>query len=79
MKNYKLKAKKPFGHLNQKRVRIPNQCLGIFKQKMTLKYPWLMKKTMRHILEHLQKLSKFHKNGSLTDEEFSKFKEKLIK
>ena len=36
------------------------------------------KKSMSHILEHLQKLSQLHKDGSLTDDEFSKLKEKLI-
>lgn len=36
------------------------------------------KKSMSHILEHLEKLSQLHKDGSLTDKEFSKLKEKLI-
>ncbi|MFC4621053.1 SHOCT domain-containing protein [Comamonas nitrativorans] len=37
------------------------------------------KKSMNHILEHLEKLSQLHKDGSLTDEEFSRLKEQLIK
>ena len=37
------------------------------------------KKSMSHILEHLGKLSQLHKEGSLTNEEFSKIKEQLIK
>lgn len=36
------------------------------------------KKSMNHILEHLQKLSQLHKDGSLTDEEFVEIKQILI-
>lgn len=76
----KSKKIKPFWPPKSEPTSSSNSMPGDFQKKDGSETPIVdEKKSMHQILEHIQKLSQLHKNGSLTDEEFSNFKEQLIK